>query len=355
MTSITLGTCLAGTRLRDMVKLRLRAWRHHGQTRDWIALLNSHSTLRELAATCPRLIHKIYRPYLSSRFNCQQRLAVLMTHYRFVLQHGLGAAVSHAARGPLTLAQFAGKSGAMYSIELRAISAMEREGELVLQLRCNKDDDNALVYTLAFSFLADGRHGQLRSVGIGCVQGPQGADGLELIRTATRELHGMRPKNLMVRLVRQLGYEYGCQQLLLVGNDNRAVRNSVRKGLVLADYNALWLELGASVRADGDYQLDCGALPPPAMEDIPSKKRSEVRKRHELLVAVIAATSAGLRAPALNAAMPAAVPLLSLVPSLSKAAPEIHAPPEMGQPLNGQNSGQNNGQKMGQKFVAAIA
>lgn len=327
MTSITLGTCLAGTRLRDMLKLRLRAWRHHGQTRDWIALLNSHSTLRELAATCPRLIHKIYRPYLSSRLNCQQRLGVLATHYRFVLQHGLGAAVSSAARAPLVLARFAGKSGAMYSIELRAISAMEREGELVLQLRCDNGSDTALVYSLAFSFLADGRHGQTRAIGIGCVQGPQGDDGLELIREATRELHGMRPKNLMVRLVRQLGFEYGCQQLLLVGNANRAVQQSVRKGLVLADYNALWLELGASARADGDYQLACEALLPPAMDEIASKKRSEARKRHELLVVIIDATSAGLRAPALtasNAAAPAA-PLLSLVPGLSKAVPE-HAP-----------------------------
>ncbi|WP_296002562.1 VirK/YbjX family protein [Rugamonas sp.] len=319
--SITLATCLAGTPgglsyLRASIKLRLRAWRHHEQTRDWMALLNSHGTLRELAATCPRLIHKIYRPYLSSRLNCQQRLGVLMTHYRFVLQHGLGAAVSQAARAPLVLARFAGKSEAPYTIELRAISAMEREGELVLQLR----RADALVYSLAFSFLADGRQGALRSVGIGCVQGPQGEHGLELIREATRDLHGMRPKNLMVRLVRQLGFEYGCQRLILVGNDNRAVRQSVRKGLVLADYNALWLELGATERADGDYQLACEALLPPAMEEIPSKKRSEARKRHELLVAIIAATGAGLRAPAAMAA-PAA-PLLSLVPTLSKALPE---------------------------------
>lgn len=336
--SITLATCLAGTPggisyLRDSIKLRLRAWRHHGQTRDWMALLNSHSTLRELAATSPRLIHKIYRPYLSSRLNCQQRLGVLMTHYRFVLQHGLGAAVSQAARAPLVLARFAGKSGTGYTIELRAISAMEREGELVLQLRCGE----ALVYSLAFSFLADGRQGLQRSVGIGCVQGPQGADGLELIREATRDLHGMRPKNLMVRLVRQLGYEYGCRQLILVGNDNRAVRQSVRKGLVLADYNALWLELGATARIDGDYQLACEALMAPDMDAIPSKKRSEARKRHELLVAIIDATGAGLRAPVAPVApVQAAWPALSLVPTLSKATPE----PQL---------------DLGQEFDAAIA
>ena len=325
--SITLASCLTGapggmSYVRESLKLRLRALLNQDQTRDWLALLNSHAMLRELAATCPRLIHKIYRPYLSNRLDCQQRLGVLMSHYRFVLQHGLAPAVSQAARAPLQLARFAGKSGTLYSIELRAVSAMEREGEMILQLRCG----DALVYSLAFSFMADLRRS---AVGIGCVQGPQGADGLELIRVATRDLHGLRPKNLMVRLVRQLGHDYGCQHLLLVGNDNRAVRQSVRKGLVLADYDALWLELGAVRRADGDYQLPCSALQAPVMEEIPSKKRSEARKRHELLEAIIDAVGVGLRMPQPSSLphAPAQLPAsAAAVPVLASYLPLAHLP-----------------------------
>ncbi|MEO8600582.1 MAG: DUF535 family protein [bacterium] len=70
------------------------------------------------------------------------------------------------------------------------------------------------------------------------------SDGLARISVATRELHGLRPKNLMVRLARQIGHVFGCNNMILVGNVNRAAHRSVRKGLVFADYDALWRGLG---------------------------------------------------------------------------------------------------------------
>ncbi|MGO4380692.1 DUF535 family protein [Pseudoduganella sp. RAF19] len=268
------------------LKLQLRALACPRMTSSWLHLLNSHSVLRDLAIAQPRLIHKIYRPWLSHRMCQRQRLSALMSHYHFILQQGLGELVADAARRPVELARFAGKSGALYNIALCAIVPMEREGELVLQLRCGE----ALVYSVAFSFLGAGRE-----VGIGCIQGPQHGAGLELAREATRDLFGLRPKNLLVRLVRQLGHAYGCNSLVLVGNGNRTVaRKSIRLGKVKADYDGLWQEMGARQRQDGDYELDCEPLLPPSMEDVPSKKRSEVRKRHELLEAVNAAVLARL-------------------------------------------------------------
>lgn len=293
MQAITLRAGLERKSLPSMacaaVKLQVRALAHPLLTRGWLQALNSHGALRELAQMQPRLLHKIYRPYLSSRLTQRQRLAALVSHYRFVLQHGLAPVVAQATSGRVELASFAGKSGAVYQIDLRAIVPMEREGELVLQLRCG----DTLVSSVAFSFLADGHQA---CVGIGCLQGPQCGDGLELAREATRDLHGLRPKNLLVRLVQQLGYAYGCSQLLLVGNDNRAVLKQIRKGRVHADYNALWMEMGAQPRSDGDYALACCPLMAPVMEEIASKKRSEARKRHELLASVAASVVDGIAA-----------------------------------------------------------
>ncbi|WP_082616358.1 DUF535 family protein [Massilia sp. Root418] len=288
MQAITLRAGLERKSLPSMacaaVKLQARALAHPLITRGWLQVLNSHGALRELALLQPRLLHKIYRPYLSSRLDRPQRLAALAAHYRFVLQHELAGTVAQAVRGPLVLARFEGKSGAPYQVDLRAIVPMEREGELVLQLRCR----GALVYSVAFSFLADGAQSAAASVGVGCLQGPQCGAGLELGREATRDLHGLRPKNLLLRLVQQLGYAYGCSQVLLVGNDNRAVLKQIRKGRVHADYNAFWLEMGAQPRSDGDYALACGPLQAPVMEEIASRKRSEARKRYDLLAGVAA-------------------------------------------------------------------
>jgi uncharacterized protein len=262
------------------LKLHLRALAAPRLTRGWLAVLNSDPALRELAALQPRLIHKIYRPWLSKRLCRQRRLAALAGHYRFIVQQGLGEAVVQAARGGLQLAAFTGKSGAHYTIELRAVVPMEREGELVLQLLCH----GTLVYSLAFSFMQEGPQ---RQVAIGCVQGPQCGAGLELGREATRDLHGLRPKNLLVRLASQLGHAWGCDHLVLVGNHNRTVcAKSLRKGKVKADYDSLWQELGASLRPDGDWQLGCAPLQAPDLEEVPSKKRAEVRRRHDLMTQV---------------------------------------------------------------------
>ncbi|MGV7209639.1 VirK/YbjX family protein [Oxalobacteraceae bacterium A2-2] len=292
--SITIRSGLAGyggfTRLRERIKLSLRARLHAPVTGDWLRLLNSHPLFGDLVQARPRLVYKVYRPYLSTTLGHRQRLAVLHDHYRFVFRHGLGPTVVQAARGGVLLAEIDGKSGLPYQVRLQAIEPMEREGELVLQLT----QGATVVYSCAFSFF-HGERGMV--VGVGCMQGPRGSDGLQLIKDATRELHGMRPKNLMVRLLRQLGHDYGCAELRLVGNDNRAVRSATRQGKVHADYDALWQELEAVRRADGDWLLPCEAIASPDMAAIPSKKRSEARKRHETLESCVAQLRASLRAP----------------------------------------------------------
>ena len=88
----------------------------------------------------------------------------------------------------------------------------------------------------------------------------------------------------MVSLVGQLGYAFGCAQMRLVGNANRVVRGAMREGRVQADYDQLWTEMGAAPRRDGDFELACAPVAALDLERICSKKRSEARKRHHLIV-----------------------------------------------------------------------
>lgn len=262
--------------LRERLKLHLRAFVHRAHTRPWLKVLNSHPAFAEYVQNCPRLVHKIYRPYLTAKLGMGDRLAVLASHYHFIFRHGLGQTVAQASRCGLPLASIAGKTGTCYRVHMRAVEPMEREGELVMQLI----EGTTIVYSIAFTFSdLDG----YSIVSVGCIQGPKNGGGLVAIREATRELHGMRPKQLMVSLVRQLGYELGCTQMRLVGNANRVVRGAMREGKVLADYDQLWEELGAEKRSDADFQLSCAPIPMLDLERICSKKRSEARKRHHLV------------------------------------------------------------------------
>lgn len=273
--------------LRESLKLTARALYHGRATKRWLQFLNSHPMFSTMLPACPRLVNKIYRSYFSTTLGCEGRLAALQTHYGMVIRHGLAPLVASAACAPVVLCRLAARADLGYSIQLRAANVLDREGELVLQLVHGTD----LVCSIAFSFM---QHERGIAIGIGCLQGPPGDAGLERIRAATRELHGLRPKNLLVRLVRQLGYDFGCQELVLVANLNRVVTKASRKGKVHADYDGLWEELHAWRRPDGDFALDCEDLPVPCMESIPSKKRSEARKRHELLLTAIDAIRARL-------------------------------------------------------------
>lgn len=287
-------------RLGADAKLALRALFERSASSRWLQLLNSHPMFLELVKAKPQLVYKIYRPYLSKKFGCGQRVDVLGAHYRFLARHGLAPLAVRAARAAVPLCGVAGKSdeadqvGQRYTISLSAVDHMEREGDLALQLQC----DGEAVYTCAFTFFAlaadtPGMAGM--GVFVGCMQGPRDARGLELIREATRELHGLRPKNLMVRLLAAIGHDFGCEQLRLVGNDNRAAWRATRQGKVHADYDALWSELGAARRGDGDYTLACGAPEAPDLALVPSKKRAEARRRHELLARLAGAVCDGLR------------------------------------------------------------
>ncbi len=275
--------------LRERIKIRLRALMHPLQTPAWLRLLNSHPAFSEYVRNYPRFLYKVYRPYNSQALTAAERLAAIQSHYQFIFRLGLGQTVARASIGPVVLAAAEGKSGLPYKIQLRTVNMFDREGELVLQLA----QDGKVVYTVAFTIAP--RAGR-PAISIGCVQGGKTDDAREAIRLATRDLHGIRPKQLMVSLVRQLGFEYGCERLHLVSNRNRVVYTATRLGRVLADYDLLWEEMGAARNASGDYELDCAPIAAPDLENIPSKKRSEARKRYELLCGLAEDVCLNLRA-----------------------------------------------------------
>ena len=271
--------------LREFLKLKLRSLAHPRATRRWLLLLNSHPAFADYVRHCPRLLYKIYRPYMTLHLPMEARLEALAVHYRTVFDRGLDEMVALAAAGPLSLVRFEGRDDIGYDIALCAIVPLEREGELVLQLR----EAGVSMYAVAFTFAE--RDGRL-AINIGCIQGGNDQGTRDAIRRATRQLHGLRPKQLLVSVIRHLGHAVGCEELRLVANANRVVRSAIRNGSVHANYDALWDEIGASRRKDGDFSLACAPLSELDLEDVPSKKRSEARRRHSLLASLCIAVAA---------------------------------------------------------------
>jgi hypothetical protein len=275
-------------RLREIAKLHLRAHLQHTLTKQWLAVLNSDPFLGQLADCAPQLLNKLYQPYLTRTFSPECRLRALAGHYRFILARGLDKLVLQAASGGALLSRFAGKGGTPFEIWLQAVAPMGQEGELVLQLRSG----GVLVCSLVFSFLESyGVH----AVAIAGIDAPAGEAGDGLIEMAAHALHGLDPKALLTGMVRDIGYDLGCEYLLLVGAANRVAEAGRKPGEAPADCDQHWTALGAIRRLDGDYQLECGPLAEPRLGHLDLNSALEVRRQHALRMDLHVAVSAHFR------------------------------------------------------------
>lgn len=103
------------------------------------------------------------------------------------------------------------------------------------------------------------------------------------MREATKGMHGKRPAVLMIQAVRQIARGMGCSDVLLVSHRLRVALNPMRRRKLTANLERLWLELGAQVTSQGFFMLSPYVPVPHDFSDVASNKRSEARRKAELL------------------------------------------------------------------------
>jgi uncharacterized protein len=226
---------------------------HPVETFRWLRFLRTHPLLRDVMPSPMMFLGKIHRPYLSTSLACADRAALLMKHYDRLLNAGFGSLVRQATQKPLTLCMFRGKSGAPYELQLSTLEPHRQDGELLLRLV----SAGACVYTIACILTTSEGKPALMVGGLAGMLSQGRATG---IKQVTRDLHGCRPKDLMVALARDLGRCFGCATTLLIGNGNRVPPGEKYYCKKSSDYDLTWRELRAAPRADGDYELPCAAV-----------------------------------------------------------------------------------------------
>jgi uncharacterized protein VirK/YbjX len=159
-----------------------------------------------------------------------------------------------------------------------------REGELVINI-FQKDLRTA---TLAFSLAKEGE----RTVAyIGAVQGIHSGvptdESLEIYRVLTKMFEGLRPRTLLLEVLKVMLVRLGVNNLYAISEQHRHHRhryfgndaNTVFK----ADYNSFWEEHDGELNAvSGFYELPM-AMAMKDMSEIPSKKRSMYKRRYEIM------------------------------------------------------------------------
>ncbi|VFS44114.1 protein YbjX [Enterobacter cancerogenus] len=184
-----------------------------------------------------------------------------------------------------TLLTLTGKDEQQFTVRLCADAFLDKEGEATLAF-C--DHQHTVLAEMTFTLCEFNGKSTLF---IGGLQGAKAHVPHELIQGATKACHGLFPKRLLVEAAMTLGAAFPVEQIIAVSNATHIYRSwryrKKKEGKLLADYDSFWRSIGGQPQDDGNFALPL-TMPRKPMEEIASKKRSEYRRRYELLDSLIA-------------------------------------------------------------------
>ncbi|WNL44134.1 DUF535 family protein [Dyella sp. BiH032] len=235
---------------------------------NWLRFLDGAEAMRQAVRADPGLYGRWHRPFMSRELGPDARMRLLQAHYRFLLERFPPRLRDKLLRGhDVRIGTLRLRDGTPVHLHLRkpAVRAM---GELGLYLVSN---DKEVLSSCSFTF--GGEEGLL----IGAIQGAWSFLGRNPIRAFTRGSHGVRPKTLLLTLVRVLARLYGIERLRGVAKAAHPFAAQIH-----ADYDAFWRENGGVPGEDGFYELPrFGARRP--IRTLPSKHRAARRRREQFL------------------------------------------------------------------------
>jgi uncharacterized protein VirK/YbjX len=246
---------------------------------DWFAFYDAPE-MQGYLKTNPRLVFRALTSYMSVRWGLARRIKVIQDTYLFIARRG--GFLAEAMRRPegLTLATLDLDRGLRGRIRIGGDAQFRKEGEISVFLEL--EGVAGPVTGMAFSLEEEAGWSAL----IGGFQGRKGGDEAT-IKLATKAMHGLRPKNLMVFLAQELAQALGLEGLQGVGNAVQVYRSRMNNPLVPVrnirfDFDDLWTEVGGVRREDGWFTLPT-ATPRRAPGDIKPNKRSMYAKRYAFL------------------------------------------------------------------------
>lgn len=313
-----------GGRLRQRAKFFLRSLAQPRLTQAWLARL-TQPDLAPLWAAHPRLASKLQRPYVHCEWRPLERIAALLGHYDTLPRVFSPDALAAIYGDGLRLMRLVHPgSGRQLDVQLAYRDQFEKEGELTLSL-----DDVATGLTLAGITFCLPRNGDLRLAIVGGLQASPDPRTRGLIHDVAKEMHGFRPKALVLWLLQELGAVWGLTQIQAVGDAHHIYRHWRKRREFAASYDEFWTESDGHQLAGGGWELPL-RLKQRTREELKPNRRKQHERRYAMLSALRPALHTALAASARSAAndsapVPASSPLefMYASPEAATAAPTV--------------------------------
>ncbi|HSR01263.1 MAG TPA: DUF535 family protein, partial [Methylophilaceae bacterium] len=248
-----------------------------------VEIENLYTRLNVLNVTVtPEMLGVIEWPYIHNQWDVKTKLDKIATHYE-IISKSYPHLMQIRTTPIIKICDFDTVSKGVF-VGIDYAKWFTREGELVI----NIFRDDLRVASIAFTI---GLHLDKVVAYVGAVQGIHGGipadESLEIFKILTKDFAGLRPRSLLLEALKVVARQLGAIKILGISEENRHHRHAYfgndQKTVFQNDYNLFWEEHDGKLIDDiGFYELDLA----PAIRDlsiIASKKRSQYRRRNELL------------------------------------------------------------------------
>ena len=140
------------------------------------------------------------------------------------------------------------------------------------------------------------RRGDDWAMWIGAMQGPNVDDAKDLVKRITKKCHAYRTKNLILYAAQAVARSLGVTKIFAVTNEGYYANNHVRRDRKLkTSFSDFWAEAGGIPTDDERFYELPLVETRKTVEEIPSHKRAQYRRRFALLDELDAAIATTLR------------------------------------------------------------
>ena len=233
-----------------------------------------------ILSVSPNVLGFVVWPYIHNQWPTKKRFEAISTHYQ--LLEKLPKYLGSADATPIQLIDLNHYSEKLYVV-IDKPEWFIREGEITVNLFKN----DLRVMSIAFSF---GYSEKGLTIFIGCVQGihsgVSSAESLGILKNLTKDLDGLRPRNLLIQVVQMIGLSVGVKAIRGISESNRQHRHRYFKQYLAtissANYDDIWLDIKGIKLEDGFFELPINSKRR-GLSDISSNKRAQYRRRYLML------------------------------------------------------------------------
>ena len=258
------------------IKFLLQALLHLHAVGQWLRFIGPYCERFGYAQPPMDMVVKLTKRYGGKHLSVAEAVRRLQAHYRYIAEYFSPETVRRLLdTQAMPLCTLHGKSSRSYSIHLHHHIKFQREGELTLGLYQQESGDYLGYLTFSLAQLKNGAP----FIWISCLQGDNTDGSKERVVKATRDLHGLRPKTILLESVYVVAEFFHAEELRAIANRNHAFAGSKKKR-ISADYDGFWEESGGVKLRNGNFLLPA-TMKRRVLDDVPAHKRKDWLKRQE--------------------------------------------------------------------------